>query len=120
MRSPTVAVLQHVRGFKFRQNRGAMRLHFLPGTPDIGESREHVRGPQAARGPLPRALLRGAAERVRAERRGFDGCGAAREKRADESGEHVAAAARREPRIAACDDMLGTAEIGDDGRNTFE
>jgi hypothetical protein len=57
---------------------------------------------------------------VRTKRGRFGGRGAAREKRADEPREQVATAAGRETGVAARHDMLGSSQIGDDGRYAFE
>src|SRR5439155_6727497 len=107
----TVAALQQIRSFKFRQNGRPMGLHVLPGAPHIRQRREDVGRSQATGGPLPRPQLRRATECVRAEGSGLSGRGAASEKRADEPGEHVSTAARRKTRITAGDDMLRPAKI---------
>src|SRR6267378_6379146 len=109
-----------VRGLELDENRWPHGAHFLPRPPHLGKRSEDIRRPETARGPLPRATLRGPAERVSAERGGLGGCGPAREERADETREQIAAASCCETGIAARNDVLRTTQVGDDGRNTFQ
>src|SRR2546425_379352 len=108
------------RGFKFREHRRSGRLDVFPRSPHVRKRGEHVGRAQAPRGPLPGSLLRSSTQGMRAERGGLGGRRPPRQKRTDESGEEITAAAGREAGVAARDDVLGTAEIGDDGRNTFQ
>src|SRR5512145_2589497 len=83
----SVASLQQVRSVKSDEHWRGSRGHRLPRPPHVRQRRQDIGGPQAARGPLPRALLGGAAERVRAEGRRVGRGGATGEKGSDESGE---------------------------------
>src|SRR6267143_7303757 len=110
----------HLRSLKFYENWRSTGPHVTPRAPDIRQRRQDVGGPQAARRPLPRAELGGSTQRVRAERRGFRRRRSPGEECADEPGEQVTAAPGGEAGIATRDDVLGAAEIGDDGRNALE
>jgi len=57
---------------------------------------------------------------MRAECRSLGGRRSPSEECADEPGEQITAAARGEAGIAARDDVLGAAQIGDDGRHTLQ
>src|SRR5712692_646782 len=111
-----------VRGLELDQNRWPPPRgpHVLPGPPHVGNRGENVRRPETARGPLPRATLRGPAECMSAQRCGLGRRSPAREERADESREQIAAASCCETGIAARNDVLRTAQVGDDGGNAFE
>src|SRR6266849_5993659 len=109
-----------VRGLELDENRWPNGAYFLPSPPHIGKRGEDIRRPETARGPLPRATLRGPAERMCAQRGGLGGRSPAREERADESREQIAAASCRETGIPARNDVLRTTQVGDDGGNAFE
>lgn len=109
-----------VRRLERNENRRSYRADFFPSPPHVGKRGEDIRRPETARGPLPRATLRGPAERMSAQRGGLGGRSPAREERANESRQQIAAAPCCETGVAARNDVLRTAQVGDDGGNAFK
>src|SRR2546425_5174582 len=112
--------LQHLWSLKFHKNWRSGGRHILPGPPHIRKGRQDIGRAQAAGRPLPGALLGGPTEGMRAECRRLGGRRSPGEECADEPGEQITAAARGEAGIAARDDVLGAAQIGDDGWHTLQ
>src|SRR2546422_691355 len=98
-----------VRGLELDENRWPDRADFLPSPPHVGKRGEDIRRPETARGPLPRATLRGPAERMSAQRGGLGGRRPPRAGRARESPAQVRPAPPFEARGAAPPHLLTVA-----------